>query len=289
VYQEFKNRWAGRAPASDGSSPFGNTEDGRADFRGADLSGALYEHQMVQDVDIAGANIQHARISDCSFENCVFDGADLRGTWIRQSSFRNCSFRKSDLRMAALGIWNGLFDQCIFEGVRTQRTSFHNPVFRGTKFLGKDWSHSDFSASGFWDCAFVGQVTDVMFRGTYQSPTMRELGPPKDTGLHRVSFADAELLHVGLTDECVLDHVIMPKSGSAFECATADLLNAEEQLQKAFLHTPLKYIPAYFKMQRDYGKSQVRCIVSKHDLVKWETDEHLGAKVYEFLKDLLAK
>jgi len=286
-------RQAGPMQEFDASSdaPFGRTGEGRDDYRGANLQSAKLENALIERADFSRTNFQHLRATSCRFVDCVFDHANLADANFRTCEFIECRFRKTDLRMAGLGVGGGLFDRCTFDGIRKRYMSFINPVFRGVTFRGKDWSHLDFSASGLWDCAFVGDVRDIMFRGDFLvTEFMHEVnGPPRDTGLHGVNFADAELFLLGFTHNCALDDIVLPKSGTAFLCKSKDLYASEPWLKTITRGDILMGLQGYIKMVRDYdsGSTQPRWIVSKHDIVTWTEHEQEGARLYDLLKERL--
>jgi len=73
----------------------------------------------------------------------------------------------------------------------------------------------DFNASSFEECEFEGPVTDVWFRGGFASYTNeeRKFGTPRKNRMLNVSFANAVLRHLTLSDDCDLSTVIMPTTG----------------------------------------------------------------------------
>jgi uncharacterized protein YjbI with pentapeptide repeats len=289
VNPSYKARWLSRSPDPNRSSPFGVTANGLGDYRGAPLSSlGTIERIAIHANDFSMADFQNLRITGCFFQNCVFDRADLRHVVIRSSQFENCSFQGADLRVGQIGIAGSVFNRCAFDGARVARAGFHNPVFEDTMFEGPDWKNVDFRAAGFWNCAFRGDLRGVMFRGDYQYPTEREInGEPKRTGLHRVSFGEAELFWVGFSNGCVLDEIVLPQSGSAFVCQIEPLLKCEAELAAAYPAEIAKQAAKYFDIIRVHVPQQDQ-IVSRNDLVA-----KLGAKngfeVYEVMKRHLAE
>jgi uncharacterized protein YjbI with pentapeptide repeats len=285
VKNGFKERWSGHAPILGESSPFGVTADGCQDYRGAPIShvqGA--EGLLVEGCDFSDASFRNLRMAGCSFKNSIFDSADMSHISIRSSEFANCRFQKTDLKLAQVGITGSKFNRCIFEHVRVARAGFHNPVFEDMVFDGPDWRSVDFRASGFWNCAFKGDVRGVVFRGDYQLPVEREInGPPGRTGLHNVSFADAELFWVGFTNGCLLVDITLPRSGSAFICNVSPLLNFEHNLTSLYPAEVAERAAKYFEIVRVYAPLQPVQIVSRNDLVDRVGPDN-GPKLFELLK-----
>lgn len=281
----YKVRWLGRSCGPNTPSPFGVTADGLGDYRGAPLSslGAL-EGVAFRANDFSIADFQSLRITGCFFQNCVFDRADLRHVVIRSSQFENCRFQGADLRFAQIGIAGSMFNRCAFDGARVARAGFHNPVFENIMFEGPDWKNVDFRASGFWNCAFRGDLRGVMFRGDYQYPTQREIsGEPKRTGLHKVSFDEAEFFWVGFSNGCVLDEILLPESGSAFICQVEPLLKCESELVAAYPTEIAQRVAKYFDVIRVHASLQQERIVSRNDLVTLLGEKN-GFEVYEVMK-----
>jgi uncharacterized protein YjbI with pentapeptide repeats len=289
VTASYKVRWLGHSVDPNTPSPFGGTVNGLGDYRGAPLSSLrAIEGTAFHAIDFSTADFENLRITGCFFKNCVFDRADLRHAVIRSSQFENCSFQRADLRVAQI-VPGSLFNRCAFDGVRVALAGFSNPVFEDITFEGPDWKNVDFRAAGFWNCAFRGDLRGVTFRGDYQYPTQREInGEPRRTGLHRVSFSEAELFWVGFTNGCVLDEIVLPESGSAFVCQIEPLLKCEAELVAAYPAEIAQRAAKYFDIIRVHASLQQDQIVSRNDLVA-----KLGAKngfeVYEVMKRHLAE
>lgn len=284
---QYVDRWHPREVDSWLTSPFGHTEAGLQDWRGIPLSKLdALEGLEVCEGDFSSGNLSQLRVSKCAFRGCVFDGSNLQRVIIRSCKFEECRFRRTDLRFAQIGTSGSSFDRCIFEKVRVTRAGFHNPVFREMKFWGKDWGNVDFGASGFWDCVFSGAIRGVTFRGDYQFPGQREMnGIPEGTGLHDVSFEDAELHWVGFTNGCALDHIILPRSGSSFLCRNDVLIECESWLKLEF--PKLQGIEKFFEIIRVHASLQTERLVSEHDIGYFCGPEN-GHEIYVALKGRIA-
>ena len=283
--REHAERWRDPVPFPDSPSPFGATAAGLQDFRGAPLTHLTHLEGMdVRSGDFSGADLRHLRITDCSFKDCIFDRTNLADAKIKSCDFENCEFLKTDLRIAHIGMSGSSFSHCRFGGVRVARAAFGNPIFQRIVFHGRDWQHVDFRASGFWNCAFTGEVRGVTFRGDYQFPSQREMhGRPIKTGLHSVSFEDAELYWVGLTNGCILENIVLPKTGSAFICGTATLLDCEKLLASVICSDRFHNIEGYFKIVRVHAPLQPARFVSRNDLIDYLGDDE-GSEFYNILQ-----
>jgi uncharacterized protein YjbI with pentapeptide repeats len=180
----YARRWAGKEFALEGPSPFGNTETGAKDYRGVSFAQRTISNLEINDADFSASDLRHLRVDGCAFRNCSFERAILTELVTRASRFDECRFGKADLS--------------VFNGAKLARVGFLNAVFTNVSFDGKDWSHTDFRASGFWNCSFSGVLKDIIFRGSYLFPYQMEIsGEPRRTGLHNVDFTKADFHWVG--------------------------------------------------------------------------------------------
>lgn len=93
-------------------SPFGLTELGMADYRGATLAEPL-RHLKVSNVDLSDVLFKEgASINESELKACRLDGIDMRNVFVRRS-FSDCSFVKAKLSGARMG---GEFVRCDFTG-----------------------------------------------------------------------------------------------------------------------------------------------------------------------------
>jgi hypothetical protein len=166
------------------------------------------------------------------------------------------------------------------------RAGFFNAVFTEVDLRGKDWSHTDFGASVFWNCSFKGTLNDIIFRGKYLLAYQYELsGEPKRTGLHMVDFSDSELHWVAAYNCCTLEKVNLPDDGSAFICNTHDLLLFSTKKDINSIESDL--LQRYFQIIRPDASNQTEQIVSKNDRAKVGGPE-VGNMLYETLRQTLA-
>lgn len=282
-------RWQGHEVATLARSPFSPTEAGLADFRGAPVA-ALRQlaDASLAEADFSGADFSKMQLRAMRFTNCRFDAANFTSTSEHGSVFDGCSFVRTDWRAGHIGAEHSQFRRSVFDSPKLAKTNFYNARFEQCRFAGA-WKGVDFNASGFWGCRFEGRYDDIMVRGDYLFASERaRRGKPRDSGLHDVSFADADLHWIGLAGGCVVERVEMPRSGDAFLCNLMRLLHDEAALfdDAAFeLHQALKkYLDVIRPGPPREGVAPQRLIiVSRCDLVSLSNDA-VGSEAYERLR-----
>jgi len=282
-------RWQGQDVATLERSPFGRTEEGLADFRNAPLAPLRQiEGIALADADFSGADCSNLRLRAARFTNCKFDAANFSGVSEQGSAFDGCSFVRTDWRAGHIGADHSQFRRSVFDSLKLAKTNFYNARFEQCRFAGT-WKGVDFNTSGFWGCRFAGRFQDIMVRGDYLYASERaRRGKPRDTGLHDVSFADAELHWIGLAGGCVAEHVEMPHSGDAFLCDLARLLREEAALLDGIVFEMQRALKKYIDVirpgpAREGLASQPLVIVSRYDLVSL-SNEATGGDAYERLR-----
>lgn len=223
IVESWRERWRGRKIGLSEQSPFGHTEQGLSDYRGLPLEDAEFKSLTVIGSDFSFANFDDSIIEECTVRQCLFHRSVLTRLSIWKSEFEDCEFIKADMRASHIGFNGTHLLRCRFDGANVRRVGFINAVFRDIEFDAKTWNHTDFGASGFWNCSFSGQLQDIMFRGNYLLPS-DQYKKPEHTGLHGVSFENATLRWVGLRNGCDLEDIKLPADGSAFICCAKDLI-----------------------------------------------------------------
>ena len=261
-------RWQGQDLATLERSPFGRTQEGLEDFRNAPLAAVRQlEGIALADSDFSGADCSNLRLRAARFTNCKFDATNFSGVSEQGSAFDGCSFVRTDWRAGHIGADHSQFRRSVFGSLKLAKTNFYNARFEQCRFTGT-WTGVDFNTSGFWSCRFAGRFEGIMVRGDYLYASERaRRGKPRDTGLHDVSFADAELHWIGLADGCVLEYVEMPRSGEAFICDLAWLMRERESLLAAVADSAVREALARYLEVIGYGaERQPQYIVSVKDL-----------------------
>jgi len=149
------------------ASPFGNTVDGLADYRGFPLKEGLYRMEIT-DVDFSHSICEWAgSVRDCTVKNSRFVGVNLEGTFfgsafvecaldqislkncrLGSSTFLDCTFIGTNLTSAMAGgarftrcsfkranMKKAIFLSCTFEECNFEETKFHNGSLVGCKFI----------------------------------------------------------------------------------------------------------------------------------------------------------
>jgi uncharacterized protein YjbI with pentapeptide repeats len=136
------------------SSPFGKTDTGLEDFRGAALTETI-QYLTLQQVDLSYARfVEAASLNTSKFTNCCFDGVKLDGRYVTRQ-FSHCSFRKASLNNAGI---SEQFEDCDFTGSNLRKAiardvSFIRCSFTDVKFHGAMFMHCRFE-----ECSFEGAV-----------------------------------------------------------------------------------------------------------------------------------
>lgn len=148
-------------------SPFGLTELGMADFRGATLAEPL-RYLKVSNVDLSDVLFKEgASINESEVERCRLDRVDMRNVFVRRS-FSDCSFVKANLSGARMG---GEFVRCDFAGANLSKSFATDCKFTGCNFAGATLSDVHFISCTFEGCDFsdvkllTGSVAGSEFLG----------------------------------------------------------------------------------------------------------------------------
>ena len=121
------------------------TDDGRADFRGFNFSGAEITETRFYVSDLSGADLTNIKTSGASFMVTKMHGAKLNG-----SEFLNCDFQSSDLTGADLTgakFPNGDLRRSILLNATLQNTDFKSTDLTGATFDNCDLSSANLVGS----------------------------------------------------------------------------------------------------------------------------------------------
>jgi uncharacterized protein YjbI with pentapeptide repeats len=216
--KETTERWNFAQPFDVSEAPFGWTEGGYKDFRGAPIN--RYRKVLgcrFMKCDLSGADFSGIELRELEFTDCRFVSTNFASVQDRSNLFVGCVFRKCSFQDTYFGIrprWRrgpSRYEDCVFEGCDFRNALFRNGVFKRTVFDGNRTNGVDSSASGFWDCQFIGLVEDVWFRGGYPHPDhYKNFGVPVEPGLHRVDFSQAKLVMIAVSDGCSLEDITLP-------------------------------------------------------------------------------
>jgi len=82
-------------------------EEGKRDFRGANLSEANLREADLQEADLRGANLRganlcEANLQEANLQEANLRGSDLRGVKLREAYLRGASLREANLQEASL-------------------------------------------------------------------------------------------------------------------------------------------------------------------------------------------
>ncbi len=148
LYDAAKSLKMGPMP----ESPFGLTELGMADYRGATLAEPV-RCLKVSNVDLSDVLFKEgASINESELDGCRLDRIDMRNVFVRRK-FSDCSFVKAKLPGARLG---GEFVRCDFTGANLSKSFATDCKFTGCNFAGATLSDVHFISCTFDGCDFSG-------------------------------------------------------------------------------------------------------------------------------------
>jgi fluoroquinolone resistance protein len=199
-------------------SPFGRSEGDLIDFRGYPAHKILVKDVTIKDIDLSYADFSSSWLEANRFENCLFVRTNFTDASDHGDIFDHCKFLYCKFKLAVLGYNGTRFRNCVFKECGFQKTNFIRPEFVNTDFINCRLKGIDFSGSSFEDCKFEGLLEDVWFRGTfaYQS-YFKEFGRPKINRMENVSFENADLIDLTVSDGCDLSTVRLKKNGKYFK------------------------------------------------------------------------
>ncbi|MBN6150904.1 pentapeptide repeat-containing protein [Xanthomonas sp. AmX2] len=144
-------------------SPFGFTDNHKADFRGLDVYESI-RYMRVEDIDMSYAVFKEgASLSQSEFLRCVFDGIDMRGTIVTRR-FEATSFIGAKLT----GMRPGTdYVDCDFTGAAMGKSVAMGSKFKRCNFSEANMAGAIYSHCIFDECQFDGAKLDgVSFAGS---------------------------------------------------------------------------------------------------------------------------
>jgi fluoroquinolone resistance protein len=133
------------------------------------------------------------------------------------NDFNNCLFLNSDFSFAAIGYRGSKYVDCVFDKCNFKKAIFIRAEFMRCKFIDCKLKGVDFNASSFEECAFVGKLEDVWFRGGFAlASDIEDFGEAKKNRMKNVSFEDAHLYGLTFSNDCDLSTVTLPSDGKYF-------------------------------------------------------------------------
>lgn len=195
-------------------SPFGRLDSDLIDFRGYPAHRILIKDVTLKDIDLSYADFSSSWIEANRFENCLFENTDFTDSSDHGNKFEECIFQNCKFRLAVLGYDGSQFRNCVFRKCEFQRANFIRTEFVNTDFIGCRLKGIDFGASSFDNCKFEGLLEDVWFRGTFPLESdIIEFGQPKLNKMLNVSFENADLVDLTISDGCDLSTVRLKENG----------------------------------------------------------------------------
>jgi fluoroquinolone resistance protein len=195
-------------------SPF-EPVDGLIDLRGIRVQERIFIKRVSgRGIDFSGCRLSWVWLEACHFEDVNFAMTDFSQTSDHSNSFRRCSFVGTNFKDGAFGYKGSSYADCNFEAADFRRAVFIRAEFDRCRFVNCKLKGMDFEASSFEDCAFVGLLQDVWFRGGFPLASREEhFGKPRKNRMKNVSFEKAQLWGLTVSDDCDLSTIRMPLEG----------------------------------------------------------------------------
>ncbi len=195
-------------------SPFGRIENDLLDFRGYSARQMRIRDVIIRDANFSLADFSASWMEAGRFENCLFEGTDFSDIADHGNTFYRCKFLKCNFSRAVLGYKGSKFNDCRFQECNFTRAGFVRAEFTDTDFTRCKLKGIDFNGSSFHNCKFEGLLEDVWFRGTFPHDALFEMfGQPRPNRMLNVSFENADLIDLTISDGCDLSTVKLKDNG----------------------------------------------------------------------------
>lgn len=254
---------------------------------GSDLSNMKIEKQTFKYVDFSNSTFKMSWIEKSTFENCIFNKVDFSEFTDHQNIFSNCQFKDCNFNYASIGHKGTKYDHCNFINIKTKKTNFIRPEFTFINFQNCKIKGVDFFGSSFENCIFEGLLDDVWFRGGFPLKSdEKSFGKPKKNTMLNVSFENAEICDIALSNDCDLSTVIMPKDENYL--LYNNWLKRLEYLQlkaKSLPENIRKGAEFYAEVFLVHAKSQNWQIVNKKDIVR-DHGEEVANEIIKILSEI---
>lgn len=178
------------------------------------------EGKVFIEIDFSYADLSRCRFVKCKFLKCTFSYCTFRDITEKQCEFTDCIFFKG--RMSGwIGGSESYYRNVIFKQINLGGLQVDYPDFENCIFENCNLKRVDFNGALIKDVKFIGEVSDVWFRG--KSGT-RDLVIPQDMDKERAyklnpmiaDFSQAFLSYTLFTDGCDLTRAVLPKDGNHY-------------------------------------------------------------------------
>lgn len=171
------------------------------------------ENEVFDNYDFTETNFNHPVFKKVIFENCVFNKSNINDARFYSCNFKNCHFKSIDFSNTTIGAHGGTYENCIFEKCNFRGASVYLPEFLKCKFDNCKLKKIDFHASYFYECKFIGKLSEVVFNKEYISDIT--LGA-KPNPMYKVDFSEATFDKYVIFNNCDLSTCLPPK-GTTFD------------------------------------------------------------------------
>lgn len=211
------------------------TENKYLDYRGINLETIEINNLYCNKIDFSFSNFQYSRITKSIFIDVIFDSVDFKNMVEFGNAFINCSFVNCKFNIATLGFEGSKYQSCIFNKSNFIKCNFIRAEFDSCIFENCKLKNIDFYGSSFENCSFIGVLDDVWFRGNFPHPSdYKSFGYPKKNEMKNVSFENAELRNLAISDNCDLSTIILPQNKNyiIFDKWKNRLRHLQDEVQK---------------------------------------------------------
>lgn len=107
-----------------------------ADFRNSKFKGSEVSNNSFIGSSLIDAEIIASEVSNCNFSNCNFSGLELTTSEFRKNNIENVIWKVVSFKQTQLTdiIFNGLIEDCSFDGCSFSKVTFKNVVLKNTFF-----------------------------------------------------------------------------------------------------------------------------------------------------------
>lgn len=265
-------------------------------FAKTDKHVPLVEGKVFNEIDFSYADLSRCIFVKCKFIKCTFYYCKFSNITEKQCEFIDCIFFKG--RMSGrIGYSESYYRNIVFRQMNLGGLQMAYPDFDNCIFENCNLKRVDFDGALINDVKFVGEVSDVWFRG--KSSTLN-LVIPKDMDIERAykrnpmiaDFSQAFISYTLFTDGCDLTRAVLPKDGNHYLiediCKVKEFVerfcSSLEENEKSYFNI----IKEVFLIQRKGEKVKILNIVDwRNSMTKEEALQENAKKIFDiFMREI---
>lgn len=265
-------------------------------FAETDRHCPFIEGKVFNEIDFSYADLSRCTFVKCKFIKCTFYYCKFSNISEKQCEFIDCIFLKG--RMSGwIGGSESYYRNVIFKQINLGGLQVDYPDFENCIFDNCNLKRVDFNGALINDVKFIGEVSDVWFRG--KSGTL-DLVIPKDLDKERAyklnpmiaDFSQAFISYTLFTDGCDLTRAILPKDGKHYLiediCKVKEFVegfcNTLEENEKSYFNI----IKKVFLLERKDEKVKILNIVDwRNSMTKEEALQENAEMIFgRFMREI---